>query len=98
VAVAVRGSKNGVVSLALDARCEQAEVSGVVAVVIGYVIGQRYQEFRCRVDGLDNLFGSGVLRQKPDFLTADVPEPMLSDRRTAARSDEPCCDAEGSLR
>lgn len=72
--------KNNVVSPALEARREQAEVSDVVSVAVGDVVRQRRQELSCGVDGLDDLPGSGILRQKADFLTVDLPESMLSDR------------------
>ena len=54
--------------------------------VPGHVMGERGQELRRRVRGLDGAFRARVLRHKPDFLTADRPEPVLRDGRPSGIS------------
>ena len=75
--------ENRIVSLTLHARREQAEVSDVVPVAVGDVIGQDSQELAWRVGGLDYLFRARVLRHESDFLTVNLPEPVLRDRGAA---------------
>ncbi len=44
------------VCLALHARCEETEIPDVVTVAVGDVVGERGQELRWRVGGLDGAF------------------------------------------
>ena len=78
--------KHRIVCLALHTRREQTEVTNVVPVAVGHVMGERGQERRRRVRGLDGAFRARVLRHKPDFLTADRPEPVLRDGRPSGIS------------
>ena len=72
-----------VVCAALHARSEQTEVPDVVPVAVGDVIGQDSQELAWRVGGLDYLFSARVLRHESDFLTVNLPEPVLCNRGTS---------------
>ena len=73
--------EHGIVRLALYTWREQPEVAHVVPVAVGDVVGERGQELRRRVGGLDGTLRARVLRHKPDFLTADRPEPVLRNGR-----------------
>ena len=75
--------EHGVVRAGLGARGQQSEISDVVPVAVGHVVGQRGQEARHRVAGHDPSFGPRVFRHEPDFVTVDMPEPVLCDGGTA---------------
>ena len=74
--------EHGVVRSALAAWGQQPEVTDIVLVMVGNVIGQRGQEVGRRVAGYDHLFRPRVLGQEAYLVTIDMLEPMLCDRGT----------------
>ena len=75
--------EDGVVRAGFGARGQQSEVTNVVPVPVGHVVGQGGQEVSRGVAGHDPLSGPRVLGQEVDFLTVNSPEPVLCDGGTA---------------